>query len=871
MPDNNVNTLVTTMLHMYRATVVGLSLIIIGLPVAVLAQVTLEEVVVTAQKRAEAVQDVPISINVISGEEIISSGITDLGDLGPYVPNFSYNQTGISSTLKMRGISSGINPGFEQSVGTYVDGIYYGRGQLSRIPYVDLGRVEVLRGPQSVIFGKNTIAGALNVQTARPTKKLNGYVRLSYDHETGREESSFAVGGLVSKGFSARASYMLREVEGYYENTTLGVDESDDKEETIRLGLLFGNDVTSLYIKAERNTFDNLGRFLEIVNPAGAVPFAGVLGSFFDATGNGPGSAVSPRVAATNRYALDTRQDYRRQSNGDTSFNEHTVYMAEFNHTLGDGGQLTILGGRNSFDTDELCDCDFSGANIFTASSVEEYSQSSLEVRYTSPGDKVVDYVVGGYLQSYDQEFDDVISLPTNGVLPAVVLTGAVGSLSAAAAAAAASLDPAVAATAPFITGAANALQADIPGLVGRLAGSGTRRAFSQDSSVWSLFAQVTYNINEDMRLVFGGRYTEERKTGTRRQFHVDNTGTDLGASDTTFNGFYALVGIESYERLRSSRSEDVFTPLITWQWDFMPGKLWYVTYTQGYKAGGYDVRSNQHPGLDYRTNPTNPTIPYVLPLAGANAGLAAAAGARLASLDLGSFEYEEERADTFETGVKSVLAGGAAEFNVSLYLTAYQDLQISQFDGVLGFNVTNAGEASIAGIEMDTRWNITENFQFKGSLAFLDFEYDEFPNAECDFASIQAGRTSCDLQGRTAEFAPEVTALLSLDYNLPSSGSVDVALGVDVEYSDDYFVSPTLDENLRQDAFARVDGRLQIKPEAGRWQLLLTVKNMTNQVVNTFGNRVPLSTTLTGGGGTAYYSFFQPPRSFLFQYSYNF
>lgn len=855
MPHNHINTLVTTMLHTYRITVVALSLVVVGLPMAVLAQATLEEVVVTAQKRAESIQEVPISINVISGEEIVSSGITDLGDLGPYVPNFSYNQTGISSTLKMRGISSGINPGFEQSVGTYVDGIYYGRGQLSRIPYVDLGRVEVLRGPQSVIFGKNTIAGALNVQTARPTDKLDGYVRLSYDQETGREESSFAVGGLVSKGFSARISYMLREVDGYYENTTLGVDESDDKEETIRLGLLFGNDVTSLYFKAERNTFDNLGRFLEIVNPVGAVPFAAVLGSFFDASGDGPGSLVNPRVDASNRYALDTRRDYRRQSNGDISFNEHTVYMVEFNHTLGDGGRLTVLGGRNSFDTDELCDCDFSGANVFTASSVEEYDQSSLEVRYTSPGDAVVDYVVGGYLQSYDQQFDDVISLPLNGVLPAVVLSGAVSNLSA---------NPAAA---PL----AAALGDAVPELVGMLAGSGTRRAFTQESSVWSLFAQVTYNINEDMRLVFGGRYTEERKTGTRRQFHVDRAGTDLGTSNVDFNGFYALVGIESYGRLRSSRKEDVFTPLITWQWDFMPGKLWYATYTQGYKAGGYDVRSNQHPGLDYRTNPTNPVTPYVLPLTGANAGLSVAATARLASLALGSFEYEEERADTFETGVKSILAGGAAEFNVSLYLTSYEDLQISQFDGVLGFNVTNAGEASIAGVEMDTRWNITENFQFKGSLAFLDFEYDEFPNAECDFASIQAGLIRCDLAGRTTEFAPEVTALLSLDYGLPTTGSVDVALGVDVEYSDDYFVSPTLDDNLRQDSFARVDGRLKISPEAGRWQLLLTVKNMTNQVVNTFGNRVPLSTTLTGGRGTAYYSFFQPPRSFLFQYSYNF
>ena len=834
--------------------ILGLCCAIVAAPiilpaVALAQQAVLEEIVVTAQKRAEASHDVPISINVVSGEQITASGITDLGDLGQYVPNFSYNQTGISSTLKMRGISSGINPGFEQSVSMFIDGIYYGRGQLSRLPYLDIAQVEVLRGPQSILFGKNAIAGALNITTSRPTEEVDGNIRLAYDHESGREEYSFSAGGNVSKGFNARFSYMKRDVDGYYDNTFLNRDESNDTEEVVRLGLMFGDEDTSLYVKLERITYDSYGRFLEVINPVisdvvGANSFATVLSSL-----------VGPDGETGTGYQLETRQDYRRHSNGDFSFNDHNVYMFEYNTTFANGGRLTVIGGQNEFDTRESCDCDFTSANIFDTLGIEDYEQSSLEVRYASPGEQVLDYTVGAYLQRYDQIFDDFIRLPaTNRILASAVLGGAAAAL-------------------PAINGAA--LTAAIPGLLPLYIGSATGRSFTQDSSMFSLFAQLTYNINENMRLVFGGRYTEERKTGTRRQFHIDPMGVDQGAGSGALNAFFGVLGVEAYDKLRNSRDEDVFTPLITWQWNFLPDHLWYVTYTQGYKAGGFDVRSNQHPGLDYRQNPGATSMPYTLEYPGdvqaANPLLTAVSTGRLAALGSGSFEYEEERADTFETGFKSILADGAAEFNVSLFATEYEDLQISQFDGVLGFNVTNAGEASASGIEMDTRWNITSNFQFRGSLAYLDFEYETFPNAECDFASLLAGQSVCDLQGRTAEHAPEITALVSLDYLLTQANNLNISFGVDLEHSDEYFVSPTLDENLLQDSYARLDVRVSVAPKVGRWELLFTIKNLNDEAVNNFGNRVPLSTTLTGGQATAYYAFFQPRRSFLMQYNYKF
>ena len=118
----------------------------------------LEEIVSTAQKRPESLQNIPISVNTIDGGKLDNAGITNLEKLTAYIPNFSMNQTGIGSTITIRGISSGINQGFEQSVGQYVDGIYYGRAAVSRAPFLDLERVEVLRGPQGTLFGKTVLA-----------------------------------------------------------------------------------------------------------------------------------------------------------------------------------------------------------------------------------------------------------------------------------------------------------------------------------------------------------------------------------------------------------------------------------------------------------------------------------------------------------------------------------------------------------------------------------------------------------------------------------------------------------------------------------------------------------------------------------------
>ena len=129
----------------------------------------LEEVIVTAQKRAESHQDVPLTLQAFTGDRVAEAGITDLETLSENMPAVTIARSASSQRIVMRGIGSGTNRGFEQSVGTFVDGIYYGRGQQIRPRFIDIASIEVLKGPQSTLFGTNVTAGrSISAPTTRP-------------------------------------------------------------------------------------------------------------------------------------------------------------------------------------------------------------------------------------------------------------------------------------------------------------------------------------------------------------------------------------------------------------------------------------------------------------------------------------------------------------------------------------------------------------------------------------------------------------------------------------------------------------------------------------------------------------------------------
>ena len=229
----------------------------------------LEEVVVTAQKRAQSLMDVPISVSAVTGEKMVDAGIRDLGDLARRTCRTSPSPTPLLVKFcAIRGISSGINRGFEQSVVQYTDDVALTRGVLARAPFMDLARVEVLRGPQNVLFGKNSVAGALSYATAKPTDELEGSLGAEYRDEDSakqvrrhglRPDHRQAVRGrLVARGVDS---------DGFHENNLTGrmtTAARDERAVRLTLGMDFSDNIDAT-LKLERSTFDMDGRGDELI------------------------------------------------------------------------------------------------------------------------------------------------------------------------------------------------------------------------------------------------------------------------------------------------------------------------------------------------------------------------------------------------------------------------------------------------------------------------------------------------------------------------------------------------------------------------------------------------------------------------------
>ena len=184
-------------------------------------------IVVTAQKREQDIQDVPISMSVVGGEQLADMGIKDFNELDRYVPNLYVQTTPGNNAFYIRGIGS--QPGnlaFEQTVGLFVDGIYGGHARQFQAPFLDVERIEVLRGPQGALVGKNTSAGAISVVSAKPTRDFRGQIDASYEFELGGGRLFGMVSGPVSDLVSVRLAGQYEKSDGYVRNLIQGGNET---------------------------------------------------------------------------------------------------------------------------------------------------------------------------------------------------------------------------------------------------------------------------------------------------------------------------------------------------------------------------------------------------------------------------------------------------------------------------------------------------------------------------------------------------------------------------------------------------------------------------------------------------------------------
>jgi iron complex outermembrane receptor protein len=825
-----------------------------SLPVSpAVAQEALEEITVTARKVAESLQEAPLSVVVLTGEAMADQGISRVEELVSYVPNFAMSETGIGTNLYVRGIGSGINQGFEQSVGMYIDGIYYGRAQLTRAPFMDMAQAEALRGPQAILLGNNSIAGALNFTTAKPTDTFEASASGLYEPDHNEQELNATVSGplgtFLGLDWGARFAGRYRTMDGYIENTLLDRDEPDREEKSARITFGFAGESFDGSLKYEKNTFDVKGRQIEIIRADPATTRGSSQTGFSNNTGSsslwqagftyleyldqffdGPAPTDPNTYVLDNPGLTDGTLNYQRQSNGDKSDNDIDAVVATVNYNLGEH-TLTGTYGFVTYSYDEDCDCDFTGASQFILNSQEDYTQNSIELRLTSPQDQPLRYLLGGYYQHDQLDFGDQIFLPTDSGVVRLVGYATTG---------------------------------NPEGAFESLGNTSAFRDFQQNTDNYSVFGQPGYDLPERWRASAGLRYSHIRKQATRilREGDLDRNPYNLNDAndfDRLSAGavLFASIFDVSFHQLAGDRTEDnVAWELIT-EFDLTDDVLLYGSVKKGFKSGGFDVRSNSEP------EPVGST--------GAGTLYPANLESQVNSLvPPGSFEFEDEQALAFEGGSKLTLLNGTAEINIAVFYTEFDDLQVSIFDGTLGFNVGNAAQAVTQGVELDGRWAITDDWSMNGSIGYLDFEFKDFQNGQCNQGQTPTSPNGfCDYSGKTNQYVADWSGNLAVNYEHPLTEALLFRSTLDTQFTTAYNPSQNLDPRVEQNGYALWNLRLALASADDKWEVALLGRNLTDREVVTYANDTPLA--FSQFGAPTWYGFIERPRSIAIQASYRF
>jgi outer membrane receptor protein involved in Fe transport len=289
---------------------------------------------------------------------------------------------------------------------------------------------------------------------------------------------------------------------------------------------------------------------------------------------------------------------------------------------------------------------------------------------------------------------------------------------------------------------------------------------------------------------------------------------------------------------VEGSRDVTKFSPEVKLVWNGNDDMLWYLSWSEGFKSGSFDFRANNK---------------NFYPTMG------------------DSFEFDDEEAMNVEFGGKFTLADGALELNAAAYYTEYDDLQISIFDGILGFNVGNAASAEIQGLEMDIRWAATDHLTISGGMAYTDFEFTDFENGQCYFGATPDTDLNgdgvpelCSYTGNSNQMVSDFQANVSFDIRVPVSNNLEVGALFDVFYTDDYDASATFDPALVQDSYTMLNARISVGAQSGRWEIAALAKNLTDEKFLTFGGDTPLSGSTFGAKSN--YAFFNRGQTISLQ-----
>jgi len=276
---------------------------------------------------------------------------------------------------------------------------------------------------------------------------------------------------------------------------------------------------------------------------------------------------------------------------------------------------------------------------------------------------------------------------------------------------------------------------------------------------------------------------------------------------------------------------------------------MYYASATVGSKGGGFDGTLLNNTGIMGTSSPSGDPYNHFNP----------------AVIPADSFEYEDEEATAFEIGLKSDILDGRGRFNVAYYYTQFDNMQVSAWDGQ-SYVVDNAAKSIVQGLETDFTFILNDYLYVSGAAAYLDFEYDSFENGVATVWQDKVeGLGGQNLTGRRGVYAPEVTASFSLNYDDEVTSSVLLSSNLSVSYSSSFYTASDLDEQSKQDSFAKLNFRIGLSDaNDGKWSVALLAKNLTDEQVVRSSQDLP-------GNAFAYWVAIDPPRTYTITGTYNF
>ncbi len=714
------------------------------------------EIVVTAQKRAENIQNVPIAISAVSTQFLESRGITSIDSLGSIAPNVKIERASSNKTISQIAIrgSVTINPAvtWEPAVGLYLNGVYIAKAQGSIFDVADLERVEILRGPQGTLYGRNALAGAVNLVPKAPTGELGFKGEVSYGNYNYWKGK--AVLDLPSFGpFSLKLSGQIQKRDGFIKlvpnpypqaflagpNPADRTNDLDGKSGMVQLRFKPEGSILTADYMFDYSKFDQRPDYAQLVH----VNRNGRPEDIFD-----PNSVSYPSAGAFFPLNLYDRAD--RQSTASLDGSPLYERSRAYGHALTlalDFDSLTIksiTAYRNLKWADSI-DLDGSPLPVALTQRNTTFHSWSQELQATGKAlDSRLNYVAGLFYYKEKAE----------------------------------TLGPQ-----KFFGGATN-LQSD----------------YGSHTEAFAAYAQVDYNLTDQLKLTLGGRYTHEKKD-IRRYFAA---GTPLVP---LFNLDYGGVPDAKYNS---------FTPAMTLAYQANANVNVYARFAQGFKSGGFNGETD------------------VSALIGSPFSCTTAPGKNSELCN----PYRPEKVNSYEVGLKTRLFDGKMILNLAGFWDEHKDIQLSVFTASSAASslVKNAAKARIRGIEVETVLHPIDALTINGSFAYLDAKYKSYIDA--------VNGVDTDVSGNRAfPHTPKVTASLGADWRVIQGDWGRLNLMGDLSHVSSYYTFPyalvTSNPSAQNANTTKSPGRTIVNLRAAvsdvplggaRVEFALWVKNLTQE-----------------------------------------